>query len=180
MSAHADACNNLGTALLAEGCAGEARAAFEQGLGPQPDFPEALCNLGNARRELGDLAGAIAAYRDALRLRPDDAGAFGQLVYHRAQACAWDGCEADQEKLLDMARRGIRVPPFYLLSTPASASDQLSCAQHWATSISPPRKALFHHQPRAGRERRRLCYLPVDFHPHATAQLMAELFECHH
>jgi len=114
-----------------------------------------------------------------LRLRPDDAGAFSQLIYHRAQACAWDGYEADQEKLVDMARRGIRVPPFYLLSTPASASDQLSCARHWATSISPPRKALFHHQPRAERERIRLGYLSGDLHQHATAQLMAELFECH-
>ena len=179
MPAHADACNNLGTALLAEGRADEARAAFEQALAHQPDFPEAFCNLGNARRELGDLTGAIAAYRDALRLRPDDAGAFSQLIYHRAQACAWDGYEADQEKLVDMARRGIRVPPFYLLSTPASASDQLICARHWATSISPPRTALFHHRPRAGRERIRLGYLSGDFHQHATAQLMAELFECH-
>jgi len=78
-----------------------------------------------------------------------------------------------------MARRGIRVPPFYLLSTPASASDQLICARHWATSISPPRKALFHHQPCAERERIRLGYLSGDFHQHATAQLMAELFEYH-
>ena len=179
MPAHADACNNLGTALLAEGRADEARAAFEQALAHQPDFPEAFCNLGNARRELGDLTGAIAAYRDALRLRPDDAGAFSQLIYHRAQACAWEGYEADQEKLVDMARRGIRVPPFYLLATPASASDQLSCARQWATSISPPRTALFHHRPRAGRERIRLGYLSGDFHQHATAQLMAELFECH-
>jgi len=179
MPAHADACNNLGTALLAQGRADEARAAFEQALAHQPDFPEAFCNLGNARRELGDLTGAIAAYRDALRLRPDDAGAFSQLIYHRTQACAWDGYEADQEKLVDMARRGIRVPPFYLLSTPASASDQLICARHWATSISPPRTALFHHQACAGRERIRLGYLSGDFYQHATAQLMAELFECH-
>jgi protein O-GlcNAc transferase len=179
MPAHADACNNLGTALLAEGRADEARAAFERALAHQPDFPEAFCNLGNARRELGDLTGAIAAYRDALRLRPDDAGAFSQLIYHRAQACAWDDYEADQDKLVEMARRGIRVPPFYLLSTPASASDQLICARHWAASISPPRKAVFRHEPCAGRERIRLGYLSGDFHQHATAQLMAELFECH-
>jgi protein O-GlcNAc transferase len=30
-----------------------------------------------------------------------------------------------------MVRHGDRVPPFYLLSTPASASDQLLCAQQW-------------------------------------------------
>jgi protein O-GlcNAc transferase len=180
MPAHADSCNNMGTALLAEGRADEARVAFEQALTHRPDFPEAFCNLGNARRELGDLTGAIAAYRDALRLRPDDANAFSQLVYHRAQACEWGDYEADQEKLVDMARRGIRVPPFYLLSNQASASDQLICARRWASSIGPPREAVPDPKPRAERERIRLGYLSGDFHQHATAQLMAELFECHH
>src|SRR5258708_14095887 len=113
----------MGTALLAEGRADEARAAFEQALAHKPDFPEAAYNLGNARRELGDLAGAIAAYRSALHLRPDYADAFCQLFYHRAQACEWDDYEADQEKRVVLGTRGTRVPPFHLLSTPAPARD---------------------------------------------------------
>src|ERR1700694_2243088 len=78
-----------------------------------------------------------------------------------------------------MVRRGVRVPPFYLLSTPASGSDQLSCAQHWSKPITPPRQAVFDHHPIVERERIRLGYLSGDFHQHATAQLMAELFERH-
>jgi protein O-GlcNAc transferase len=177
MPAHADASNNMGTALLAEGRPGEARAAFEQALIYRPDFAEAFYNLGNAWRELGNLAEAIAAYQNALRLRPDYADAFSQLVYHRAQACDWDSYKSDQEKLVDMVRRGVRVPPFYLLSTPASASDQLLCARHWIRPIQP--SPLFDHKPVVERERIRLGYLSGDFHQHATAQLMAELFECH-
>jgi protein O-GlcNAc transferase len=177
--AHADACNNMGTALLAEGRADEARAAFEQALIYKPEFPEAFYNLGNALRELGNLAGAIAAYRNALRLWPDYEDAFSQLVYHRAQACDWETCEADQEELVGMVRRGVRVPPFYLLSTPASASDQLLCAQQWIRSITPPPEAVFDHKPLVEKQRIRLGYLSGDFHQHATAQLMAELFERH-
>ncbi len=179
MPQHAGACNNLGTALLAERRAGEARAAFEQALTLKADFPEALYNLGNACRELGDLAGAISAYRDALHLRPDYADAFSQLIYHRAQACAWDDREEDEVKLLAMVRRGVRVPPFYLLSTAASASDQLIAAQQWIRPIQPPPEAVFKHKPFVARERIRLGYLSGDFHQHATAQLMAELFERH-
>ena len=179
MPAHADACNNMGTALLAEGRLQEARAAFEQALTHKPDFPEACYNLGNAARELGDLAGAIAAYGNALRLRPDYADAFCQLVYHRAQACAWDDYEADQEKLVGMVRQGLRVPPFYLFSTPASASDQLFCARQWIGPIRPPVQAVFDHKPFAQKQRIRLGYLSGDLHQHATAQLMAELFERH-
>jgi protein O-GlcNAc transferase len=176
---HADACNNLGTALLAEGRLGEARAAFEQALTHRPDFPEAFYNLGNAWRELGNLAEAITAYRNALRLRPDYAVAFSQLTYHRAQACAWDDHQADQEKLLGMVRQGGRVPPFYLLSTPASARDQLACARQWIEPIRPPLDAVFPHHVSVERERIRLGYLSGDFHQHATAALMAELFERH-
>ena len=177
--AHADACNNLGTALMAEGLASEAQVAFEQALTHKADFPEAFYNLGNARRELGDLAEAIRAYRNALRLRPDYADAFSQLVYHRAQACEWDNYQADQEELIEMVRHGVRVPPFYLLSTQASACDQMICAQHWIRPIRPPPEAVFEHEASMGSGRIRLGYLSGDFHQHATAQLMAELFEHH-
>ncbi len=175
----ADARNNMGTALLAEGRLDEARAAFEQALVQKPDFPEALYNLGNAWRELGNLAEAIAAYRNALRLRPDYADAFSQLLYHRAQACEWEDYEQDREELIEMVRAGVRVPPFYLFATPASASDQLICAQRWIEPIRPRRRAAFDHQVRVEGKRIRLGYLSGDFHRHATAQLMAELFECH-
>jgi protein O-GlcNAc transferase len=179
MPVHADASNNLGTALLAEGRAGEARAAFEQALIHKPDFPEACYNLGNAWRELGHLTEAVAAYRHALHLRPEYADAFSQLFYHRAQACEWENFEADQAKLLDLVRRGIRVPPFYLLLTAATAQDQLSSAQHWIGPIKPPPRSVLAHQPRGVRQRIRLGYLSGDFHQHATAHLMAELFERH-
>ena len=179
MPAEADPCNNMGTALLAEGRPKEALAAFEQALANKPDFPEAAYNLGNARRELGDLAGAIAAYRNALQLRPEYADAFSQLVHHRALACDWGDFETDQVRLLEMVRRGLPVPPFYLFSTPASASDQLISAQQWIGPIKPPPKTVFAHTVSAERGRIRLGYLSGDFHQHATAQLMAELFERH-
>jgi protein O-GlcNAc transferase len=179
MPAHADACNNLGTALLAQGQPEQARVAFEQALTHRPDFPEAFYNLGNAWRELGDLAQAIEAYQNALRLRPDDADAFSQLADHRAHVCDWHNYQADQQKLLGQVHDGLRVPPFYLLSTSASASDQLACARQWIEPIRPPSDVIFSHHVSAERKRIRLGYLSGDFHQHATAQLMAELFERH-
>jgi protein O-GlcNAc transferase len=78
-----------------------------------------------------------------------------------------------------MVRQGFRVPPFYLISTPASASDQLLCAQQWIRPIMPPRHAIFDHRLGVEKDRIRLGYLSGDFHQHATARLMAELFERH-
>jgi protein O-GlcNAc transferase len=178
-AAHADLSNNIGTALLGSGQPEEARQAFEQALVSRPDFPEAAYNLGNALRELGRLADAIAAWERALQLRADYPDALSQLVHHRALACQWEQYAADQERLLAMVRRGVRVPPFYLLSTPATASDQQLAARRWMAPIQPPQQARFQHQHSVGGGRLRLGYLSGDFHQHATAQLMAGLFEGH-
>jgi len=177
--AGADLYNNMGAALLSEGRTEEAREAFEQALSLRKDFPEAHYNLGNAARERGDIAGAIAAYQHALQLRPDYAEAYCQLVYHRRQACMWDQFDADDDGMLDLVRKGVSVPPFFLLTTRASAADQLGCARTWAAAIRRDRPAVFEHAPKNRSERIRLGYLSGDFHQHATAHLMAELFERH-
>jgi predicted O-linked N-acetylglucosamine transferase (SPINDLY family) len=175
----ADLYNNLGTALLSVGRAADARQAFQHAVGLQEDFPEAHYNLANAARELGDVAGAIGAYENALRLRPDYTEAYGQLIYHRRQACAWDGFDADDDGMLTLARQGARVAPFFLLTTGATAADQLACARTWAAATTRDNQAIFRHDPAKRHERIRLGYLSGDFHQHATAHLIAELFECH-
>jgi protein O-GlcNAc transferase len=178
--AHAEAYNNFGAVLLGQGRADAALGAFQQALTLRPDYREAFYNLGNAWRELGKLEGAIAAYQSALRLWPEDADAFSQLVYHRWRACDWTDYAADQAKLIDLVRRGAaRVPPFYLLATPASAEDQLACARRWIAPIAPPPESVFRHAAPRARGRIRLGYLSADFHQHATAALAAELFEQH-
>ena len=175
----ADLHNNMGTALLSEGRLEEAKEAIQHALALREDFPEAVYNLGNAAREFGDLAGAIGAYEHALRLRPGYAEAYCQLTYHRRQACAWGSFDADDDGMLDLVRRGARVPPFFLLTTRASAADQLACARQWTVPIKLDHEATFAHAATKRGERIRLGYLSGDFHQHATAYLMAELFECH-
>jgi predicted O-linked N-acetylglucosamine transferase (SPINDLY family) len=177
---HAEACNNLGAALLAQSQFHEALAALQRALAIKPDYPEAFYNMGNAWRELGKLEGSVATYQKALQLQPDYADAFSQLAYHRWRACDWTDYEASQNRLLDMVRRRVaRVPPFYLLSTPASPADQFACAQQWIAPLLPPAGEMFHHAPSEPRPRIRLGYLSGDFHEHATADLTAELFERH-
>jgi protein O-GlcNAc transferase len=171
--------NNLGIALLACGQAADAVTAFQRALALKPDYPEAFYNMGNAWRELGKPEGAIAAYQQALRLRPDDADAFGQLVYQRWRACDWADYDAGQQKLLDLVRQGARIPPFFLLATPASPADQLAGARRWIEPLGRSAHPSPAHRPSPQGERIRLGYLSADFHQHATAYLTAKLFERH-
>jgi predicted O-linked N-acetylglucosamine transferase (SPINDLY family) len=175
---HVDALNNVGAALLADGRPDEALEALQRSLALKADLPEAWYNIGNARRELGELEAAIEAYKEALRLRPDYPEAFSQLTYHRWRVCDWDDRQASEERLVGMVRSGGRVPPFYLLSTSATAADQLICAQRWLQPLTPsPREISSCPATRHGRIR--IGYLSGDFQQHATSHLIAGLFEHH-
>ena len=58
----------------------EARACLEAALTRQPDFVEAHNSLGITLGDMGDLQQAEAEYREALRLKPDDVGAYYNLT----------------------------------------------------------------------------------------------------
>ncbi|HZT33054.1 MAG TPA: tetratricopeptide repeat protein [Bryobacteraceae bacterium] len=57
----------------------KAAAALAEAVSLRPDFGEAWSDLGNARKTLGDDAGAIAAFRRAVEINPEDAVAQTRL-----------------------------------------------------------------------------------------------------
>lgn len=61
-----------GQVFFREGDYAAAIDLFEQAIDRAPNWPGAHFSLGKARREIGDRAGAAAAFRDCLRLDPDD------------------------------------------------------------------------------------------------------------
>jgi protein O-GlcNAc transferase len=175
---YAQAYNNFGLALLAKNRPEEAFAALRQALSLSPAYFEARYNLGNALRDQGLLEDAILAHQAALKLKPNDASALAQLYYLRARACDWTSAKADESGLLEIVRSGSGlIPPFVLLGTEATASDQLRCSQRWSASIRAP--AVFKHAHPALNRKIKIGYLSGDFYRHATAFLTAELFERH-
>ena len=73
---------NAGVALLAQGSAAAAAAAFRRAVMAAPEHAPAHGSLGLALAQLGDLDGAIASLDAAIALTPDDA----RLHYNRANA----------------------------------------------------------------------------------------------
>ena len=180
--ANAAAQNNLGVALRAQGRFAAAVAAYRHAVMLKPDYPEAYNNLGNALQDHGRLEEAIAAYQRAIELKPDYPEAFGQLVHQRQHACDWRNFAEDQQRLLALVRRGeSAIAPFILLGCAATPADQLLCAQKWAEGLKlkVPESARFRHAARRREGKIRLGYLSADFHQHATAFLIAEVFERH-
>jgi predicted O-linked N-acetylglucosamine transferase (SPINDLY family) len=136
----------------------------------------------NALQDQTRLEEAILAYQRAVELKPDYLEAWGQLLHQRQHACEWNSFDADQQRLLEIARRSDgAVAPFIFLASPATAADQLHAARKWAAGFKSKNQKgseIPHFDALATRP---IClgYLSADFHQHATNYLMTELFERH-
>src|SRR5580704_6666623 len=69
--------------------------------------------------------------------------------------------------------------PFPLLAIPTSAGVQLECAKRYSSDQHVASSAPLWRGQRYSHDRIRVAYLSADLHAHATAQLMAGLFELH-
>ncbi len=184
--------NNLGNALYDLGRLEEAVACYRHVLRLRPDFFDAHNNLGNALREQKQILEAIACHRRTLQLRPGDRTVLGQLILEQQEAGLWDGLEELSRQAIhaveaDAASAGENVmPPFVFLvmtALPTTAKGQLLCARKWGERLVRFAKDSGWRRPFAkphGADRRiAVGYLSAEFHEHATAYLMAELFEVH-
>jgi predicted O-linked N-acetylglucosamine transferase (SPINDLY family) len=182
---NADALNNLGGAELNRGHHHEAVKLFRQALAIQPNLAQSWYNLGNALNDLSDFAASVDCLQKAVDLDPDHVEALSCLVRLKEQCCDWPGLDALRGRMIDRVRirQDGRIYPFAFLSMAESNEDQFMCDRDWAhaqydvmTNI--PGRVAFSHEVRP-HERLRIGYLSSDLHGHATAILMAEVFELH-
>ncbi|WP_341914705.1 tetratricopeptide repeat protein [Ferrovibrio terrae] len=175
---YADAWCTRGNLLAAQRRPGEAILAYDRAFGLRPGFAEAHANRGHAHHDLQRFDAALADYTAALRLRPTLPGLAGRRLQTRMQLCDWDGLEQDTAAVLQqVAAVKPAATPLALLATPATPAQQLACAAvHARTAWPQPAQALPGYP---GHDRIRLGYFSADLHGHATAWLMAELFELH-
>ncbi|HEX2566552.1 MAG TPA: tetratricopeptide repeat protein [Burkholderiales bacterium] len=163
----------------------EAEACFRKAISLQPGEAHGHYALGHVLALQGRRAEAVESLRAACRVEPSKAAFQADLLHAKQQVCDWRGlpelsalvCRAALERTADPFH------PFYLVSIPSTAEQQLSGARNYARSIAEPlaadaRRLAFRFQRRAG-GRRRIGYLSAEFHAHATAWLAAELFELH-
>jgi protein O-GlcNAc transferase len=145
-----------------------------------PNHAQAAYNRGCVLQGLKRHDEAAAAFGRALALDTDHSAAFNERLTARLLGCDWSGYDADLATLrLRIAQGTAPVAPFATLALPLSPAEQLVCARHFVAATWPPIEPPCFRPRAAGRDRLRIAYLSADFHRHATAFLMAELFERH-
>lgn len=169
-----EAFNNLGQPLSDLQKLEEASEAYRQALALRPSYTEASVNLAHTLRRRGLTEEAVEVCRQALVLNPGNIKAQIEIVNLRRQIADWQDYDADTEKVRALVSY---MEPFVFLSISFSPAEQLACASSWAKNL--PRGAAFSHDRPRKPGRLRIGYLSCDFRRHATAYLMAELFERH-
>lgn len=178
--AYADAYANLGNALLMLKRYPDAIAAYDKALSLKPHLAGAHFGRGNALYDLNRYDDAFGAYDKAFSLNPHLGDVEGARLHTKMKLCNWKELAAEAAHLTESIRSGsASCGPFALLSLTDSSDDHLTCAQAWTTKRHPAASTLVSSSVRVPHERIRLGYVSTDFRQHATAHLIAELFEVH-
>lgn len=177
---YAEALINRGVALMALKRQADAVASFDRALVLTPRDTEGLSNRATALFELKRYDEAASGFARLLAVAPEFPNVAGNLALAHAYACDWRHQVEDQTRMRGALATGrAAISPHgstLLLDDPAA---QLACARRWVADRCPPsptplwRGEVYRH------EKIRIAYVSADFHAHATAFLMAGVFEQH-
>jgi protein O-GlcNAc transferase len=172
-----------GYALLQQHRIEDAVAPLMDALARRPDHIGAHVQLGNAFQLLGLHQEAMQCFGTAALLEGDNPAYASAAMYEALHACKWDELPAMRAQLdARLAKRSdIAAVPFMFLALSASRAQQHQVARAYVRSQFGQIRPLPAVRPRTRQpgERIRLAYLSNDLHKHATAYLVAELFERH-
>jgi predicted O-linked N-acetylglucosamine transferase (SPINDLY family) len=178
-SSNADAWNEQGALLRMLGRSDDALASYNRALALKPDCKQALRDravlLSVDKRDPG---AAMADFERLLALDPEYPRAEGDLLHMKMKVADWNGHDEAVARLTDGVRAGRLVAsPFVFQAMSRDPADLMACARLYAESMHPPRRSKPFAVAR--RERIRIGYMAGEFREHATALLMAGVFEHH-
>jgi predicted O-linked N-acetylglucosamine transferase (SPINDLY family) len=171
---------NRGIAWLALNLREEAVADLSRAIALRPHHAEALRARGHALMGLRRYEQAAASYREALSHDPRLPYVSGDLAHAQAHLCDWTDHDGNVRRLLAGVRADLPVcVPFTLVALCDDPPAQLQCAATYARKIQSAADPLPLVPVRRQRGKLRVAYLSANFHEHAVAYLIAELFELH-
>lgn len=190
---YAEAHNNLGNVLVEQGRLEEALSRYEQALVCNPDYAEAHYNRGNLLLSLQRPTESLRSLTTAIAGKPNTPYWYGAWVNAKMRVCDWSGWTIDMPILADGLRAGRPIattfpvlamfddPELHRLAARAYMVEEFGEASLGRVAIAEPAESSHEKQydGSAAASRIRVGYFSSDFYDHATAYLMAELFESH-
>ena len=158
----------------------EAVADCDQAIRIMPSFPKAYYNRGLALIDLKQLEAAVTDFAKAHSIQPGYEYLIGLLLHTRMKLCDWRDFDIEVANLIHKVHGHLKVSSsFPILALTDALSAQRKSAEIWNAEKNPELPSLGPILKRARQKKIRIGYYSADFHNHATAYLMAELFESH-
>lgn len=177
---HAEALNNRGALLQDLHRHEEALASYDRALKLSPNHVALLGNRGSVLSQLKRHEDATDSYERLLAVDVHHPYALGYLLSSQLHVCDWRQYSSLVERIETAALTGEHAAlPFVLLPVSNSPAVQLAGARSFVADKHPAHPSPVWSGEIYAHERIRLAYVSADFHDHATAHLMAGLFETH-
>ena len=172
--------NARGLVQAALGQGEAALASYDEALRAAPTNADALVNRAAAYAAIKRPDAAFADLDRALAINPTTPYLRGIRLRAKLVLCEWRDIARDFADLADAIAGGEKAtPPWDSLALTGAPALQRQAAAAWAADRAPADGSLGAIPARVRGQRIKLGYFSADFHNHATAHLMAELFERH-
>ena len=171
---------NQGTALEELHQHGAALQCFARAIAINPADVNAHAARGHCLFSLERYGDAAKAFSTVVQHAPLHPFARGHLFDALSRTADWARLPSLAAELnADVKMGRPTVMPFSYLAVQDKAADQLRCAQTYMSHQFPEAVVPLYDGEAYTHKRIRVAYLSADFHDHATAHLMAEVFEAH-
>lgn len=171
--------SNKGIALSSLKRLPEALAAYEQAIRLSPKYAQAWLNKASFLHEQKQYPQAISAYQKALELDPRLHYAAGEMLHAKLKICDWSNLDVEikhLEKSIENDQPASSPFPIVVVS-PSEALNYQVARLYVQQQFPAYVKSKF--PIKDDRQKIRIGYFSNDYFNHATAFLMAELFELH-
>ena len=169
---------NHATALNVLGKADETIACYELLLQSHPQSFKGWHGLGTVLFQNGQYQRASECFAKAFEIDPNYPFLDGAMFLAAMHACNWSNWDTAIERLKEgLARKKTIAPPFLALALVDDPVLHANAAKAWINDVAPkiqPAKLSV-----KAKSKIKIGYFSADYHNHATAYLMAELFERH-
>ena len=169
---------NRGSAFRQLGQLDDAHQNYQSAVELAPSNPQYHFALSEVLTEMGRDDEAIGALERTVALDKAFPFALSKLVASRRKRADWRSFEREQAALDEAVELGVLIDPFTFFHASTSPAHQLICAKTYVANVAPDRSAAIPRTP-SPVSRLRVAYMSADFRNHATAHLMAGVFEEH-
>jgi protein O-GlcNAc transferase len=177
---YAEAYNNKGNIFKDLMRYEDALSHYDQAIKLKPDFAKAYNNKGNVFKDLARYDEALSHYDQAIKLEPVHEYLFGMSLHTKMFMCDWQNFEFNVKSLSlqinENKKSSICLPFLALIDSP---SIQRKSSEIWVNDKYPFNSSFGPILKSRHRDKIKVGYYSADFREHASAHLLAELFELH-